>query len=263
MEKTIFIATIENLKFVDSGYSRLYFGNEFCERLIPSKDDLRYVLDFVLERKMDFTLVTPFVTNAGLAQLEPLMDFLSDQSIPIEIVINDWGVLRRVRQKFSSFNLALGRLLTKQKRGPRILNLLDKIPFSAAQHFKESNIDSPHICKFLTDIGIRRVELDNLLQGISRPEFSLTGSLYIPFAYITTTRFCPVNSLSQNSHRSLRTITPCKKQCQRYAFRLSHKQMPVDLILKGNTQFFKNDKYPEDLEKLNIDRIVYQPELPF
>jgi len=38
MEQAIFISKIENLKYVNSKYTRLYFGNEFCQRLIPRKD---------------------------------------------------------------------------------------------------------------------------------------------------------------------------------------------------------------------------------
>lgn len=43
---------------------------------------------------------------------------------------------------------------------------------------------------------------------------------------------------------------------------LQHKQMPADLLLKGNTQFFKNEQLPDNLKDLSIDRIVYEPEIP-
>lgn len=261
MEQTIFISKVENLRYVDSKYSRLYFGNEFCQRLTPSLEDFKVVKDFILKHKLDFTLVTPYVTNKGIADLRPILEYVIRDFSEAEIVINDWGVLKILKEEFSYSNFALGRLLTKQKRGPRILNLKDRVPKTMIQHFKESNIDVPILSEFLVDNGIKRVELDNLLQGIARESSLLKASLYFPFAYITSSRFCLIAS-SEKGLRSFRSISNCNKECQKYTFRLRHKAMPVDLFLKGNTQFFKNKFLPENLEQLNIDRLVYEPEIP-
>lgn len=261
MERAIFISNIDNLKYVDSKYSRLYFGNEFCQRLIPSLEDLKKAAEFILKKRMDFTLVTPYVTDEGLEVLRPIAEFVARNLPEAEFVINDWGVLRILRKEFDFLKFVLGRLLTKQKRGPRILSLKDKIFPDTIRHFKGSNIDVPELSEFLMNNGIVRVELDNLLQGIDRENPSLRASLYIPYNYVTTTRYClTAGCVTGENH--LRSISNCNKECQKYTFRLRHKKMPVDLLLKGNTQFFKNNSLPSNLEKLNIDRIVYQPEIP-
>lgn len=261
MEQAIFISRIKGLEYVTKQYSRLYFGNEFCEQLIPAIDELRRVLDFTVERAMDYTLVTPYLTNKGLEKLMPLIKLVIEQIADSEIVINDWGLLRVLNNEYGNLNLVLGRLLTKQKRGPRILNLVDRVPLSMFEHFKECNADVPILSDFLIEKGIRRIELDNLLQGVIRRSPKIKGSIYIPFAYVTTTRYC-LASLCENDSGFFRSIRPCNKECQRYVFRLQHKQMPVDLLLQGNTQFFKNEKLPDNLDSLEIDRVVYQPELP-
>lgn len=262
MEKAIFISKIKNLEYVTDQYSRLYFGNEFCQNLIPSIEDLDCILEFVSEKNMDFTFVSPFVTNKGMERLKSLLNYLINKQPATEIVINDWGLLRWINQKNFSFNLILGRLLTKQKRGPRILNLINRVPDIMIQHFRQSNVDSPDFSNFLINKGIERIEFDNLLQGFNRPTQALKGSLYFPFAYITTTRFCLLSSYEDRANKPLRTIFPCNKECQNYTFKLQHRQIPVEIFLKGNTQFLRNEHMPEDLRQLNIDRLVYQPEIP-
>lgn len=261
MEQAIFISRTENIKYIDAKYKRLYFGNEFCQHLIPSVKDLETVKKLVSERRMSFTLVTPYVTNRGIELLKPVFEYVLVNFPEAEVVVNDWGVLRLIKREFKSFSLNLGRLLVKQKRGPRILNIKDKIPSSLIQHFKEVNMDAPILGDFLADNGFNRIELDNLLQGIDRQGCSLKSSLYFPFAYVTTTRFCLAAYL-QKKEGYFRSISECNKECQKYTFKLNHNTMPVDLILKGNTQFFRNVHLPENPEQLNIDRLVYQPEIP-
>lgn len=261
MEQAIFISKTENLKYVNSKYTRLYFGNEFCQQLIPSLEDVRIISDFVSNQKMKFSLVTPYVTDDGIETLRPLFETVTSSFYDAEVVINDWGILRLLRDEFDGLTLVLGRLLTKQKRGPRILSVKDKVPPAMIQHFKESNIDVPILSDFLVNNGIDRVELDNLLQGIAREDPSLKASLYFPFAYVTTTRFC-LTASSERKVMFMRSISSCNKECQRYTFRLRHKNMPIDLFLKGNAQFFKNSRMPDNLDSSNIDRIVYEPEIP-
>ena len=262
MEKAIFISKIDNFKYVTQEYSRLYFGIEFCQNLMPSKEEIERILKFVSEKKMDFTFVTPYLTNEGMIKIKALLSYIIGVQPKSEIVINDWGLLEWINKGYVDLNLVLGRLLTKQKRGPRILNLIGRVPDAMIQHFRESNVDSLILSNFLISKQIKRVELDNLLQGISRPPHSLKGSLYTPFAYITTTRLCLLSSCEDKVNRPIRAISACNQECQRYTFRLAHKNMPVDLLLKGNTQFFRNECFPDNLKELNIDRIVYEPLMP-
>lgn len=261
MEEAIFVSRVENLKYVKSNYKRIYFGNEFCQWLIPSLDDLKAVIDFTLKNNLQFSFVSPYVTNNGLQTLMPILEYIKEQLSEAEIVINDWGVLRLARKELCLSHLVLGRLLTKQKRGPRILYLKDRVPKEMMQHFMASNVDVSILVDFLNDYGIKRVELDNLLQGMLRDTSSLKASLYFPFVYVTTTRYC-LTASCENGRKPLRSIPTCRKECQKYTFKLQHKNMPVDLFLKGNTQFFKNEALPEGLEQLKIDRLVYEPEPP-
>ncbi|MDQ7826777.1 MAG: hypothetical protein RDV48_28525 [Candidatus Eremiobacteraeota bacterium] len=260
MEKAVFVVRPESLALAKNGYGRLYFGQEFCDRLIPSKDALKEAVDHAGKASMAFTLVTPYLTEEQFPRWVALAEALEGLLGDFEIVINDWGFLRKLRSLGTKHPYLLGRLLSKQKRGPQILRILDKVPATMVDHFRRSTSDVPVTVEFLKKMGFRRIELDNLLHGIER-ENELPASIYYPYGYITTTRLCLSNSCT-NRTESLRAIFPCGRECQKLHFSLSHKDMPVTVTLAGNSQFFVNEKLPGELEKLSIDRLVHEPEIP-
>ncbi len=260
MEKAVFIAKKEHIPLIRNGFTRLYFGQEFCERLIPSKEDLEEVLRFAGDGGLAFTIVTPFLTEQYLHRWKETVKMVHERIPDAETIINDWGFLRIIRKELPPHPYLLGRLLCKQKRGPQILRILDKVPPTMLDHFRRSTSDVPITRDFLKTLGIRRIELDNLLQGLERDN-DIPGSLYYPFGYITTTRLCLSNSCT-NRKESLRAIFPCGKECQRLSFTLTHKDMPVPVYLAGNAQFYHCDTLPENPGKLNIDRLVFEPEIP-
>jgi len=139
------------------GYRRLYFGQEFCERLLPTRSQLDEMQERARELGLAFTLVTPYVTEEGLEQVEALVGHLSGCDSRAEVVVNDWGVLYWLRETHPDLVPVLGRLLTKQKRGPRILNLKGIVPDTMIDHFRRSNVDLPVLVEFLGRMGIKRV----------------------------------------------------------------------------------------------------------
>jgi hypothetical protein len=263
VEQAIFISKVDNLKLHTPRYSRLYFGNEFCEQLIPSLMDLEQVLDFVDKNGLDFTFVTPYVTDKGLRTLEPLLEETARRKPDSEVVFNDYGVLRILTSHYSGLEPVMGRLLNRMKRGPRLMTVIDKLPPSTVEYFRTTNLAVPILGEFLGKNGVRRVELDNVLQGFDFPlNNNLNASLYVPFAYVTTTRFCLANSCDVPEEEEVIGIFPCKQECQEYTFYLRSEIMPVMLIRKGNTTFFENEVLPDDMEQKGITRIVTQPEIP-
>ena len=288
MEQTIYITKISNLKYVNEKYSRIYFGNEFCQRIIPSSSDLNRVLTHIQKRRLNFSLVTPYVTDEGLEKLKTLFELLKNRKFSCEVIINDWGVLNLVNRKYLNLTPVLGRLLTKQKRGPELVELLKreikprlikdtqnpgirhlvfqkKFPLDLDPYYKGSNAASvPIIHNFLISQRIKRLELDNIAQGLllDLPKGKISASVYLPYVYINTTFFCPTAGCDRKK-KSIFKIKPCKKQCQRYVFKLRHRTMPRVIYLRGNTQFYKNTRLPmRELEKSGVNRIVYQPEIP-
>ena len=264
MEQALFIARTDNLKYWSPEFTRLYFGMEFCERLLPSPAQLKKALTFAVDQQAAFTLVTPYVTEAGLKQVEKLVAALCEVQPASEIIFNDWGVFHLLREKSYPLKPVLGRLLNKLKRGPRIVPVRDKIPATSLDYFMTPNLSIPAVGSFLLDLGVSRVECDNLLQGLNLDGISndLHISLYLPFAYVTTTRFCFMPSIHDPGEMKI-GVLPCKKECRQYAFSLWNPVMTVPLVRKGNTIFFSNEEIPSHLiREGKVDRIVVQPEIP-
>jgi hypothetical protein len=265
MEQALFVSKVENLKYFEDTdeFSRLYFGIEFCERLIPSVDELQEIMKFVNEKKIDFTLVTPYVTEDGLERVERLLKKVNEVKPESEVVFNDWGVFQFMDDRYPRLVPVLGRLLNKMKRGPRILNVLDKIPEESVKYFRSPSLTVSKIREFLLKKRIGRVEFDNLLQGVDleRTGDEIKKSLYMPFAYITTSRLCLTSLCDRPDKVREVGILPCHKECQRYTFYLKNPIMLTTLIRKGNTLFFSNETIPDHIK--GFDRVVIEPEIPF
>ena len=263
MEKAIFICKKENLKYLSANYTRLYFGIEFCQNLLPSLNTVKEIEQVVKARGLDFSFVTPYVTDKGLKNVRHILDEISNTLPQSEIVVNDWGVLRVVKNSYPNLKPVLGRLLIKIKRGPRLVNFMDSLPPLAREYFLNTNLSVSHYREFLKSCGIERIDLDVPLQGLAFDKLpdDFSYSVYLPFTYVTTTRFCLVANCDDPAKKGLIGVFPCGKECQKYSFYLTHKVMPVLLIRRGNTIFYKIEKIPK-FKGTPINRLVIQPEIP-
>ncbi|MFC1623910.1 hypothetical protein ACFL28_01135 [Candidatus Omnitrophota bacterium] len=280
MEKAIHITKLKNLRYWKPVYERLYWGSEFCENLISGIKEAKKALEFTLNKGLDFTLVTPFVTEEGLKKLEGIFKWLKANRISCEIAVNDWGVLKRLHSHYNGFfELALGRLLTRQDTNPSIRKIIEKqlptaiknkdgkiaifvhrVPGKCYQSgIRASYINSKSVQDFLSQLGIKRIELNNTVQGLNTEGVYFKKSLHVPYVNISTTRFCPMETKTQKIYR----INVCKRECQRMYDKLRNRSISKVIYKRGNTTFYKNPVLPKKIYDLGIDRIVYQCEIPF
>ncbi|MFH1276711.1 MAG: hypothetical protein ABIH82_06385 [Candidatus Woesearchaeota archaeon] len=248
MEKAIF--TNEPEKYDLTNYDRIYFGNEFCENNFISFERVKEIVKLVKDQKKEITFVTPFVTDKGLKVIE---NFLEEIPKGSEVVFNDYGVLSLIEtfSQAKGFKPVFGRLLNRQKRGPRIVQLKDKLPQKGYEYFQHCNLDV--MGDFLDSKNIQRAEIDNVIQEF-KVKTKLNLSLYYPWVYVSTTRLCLVNGI-ENLARKKISICPCKRECHKYI--LVNDKFPLKLYQKGVTQFYFNDKLPSK----GYDRLVYVPEM--
>lgn len=282
MEKAVLITPGNRLVRVNA-YDRVYFGCEFCQHRLPPVDELQRVCLTVASLKKKLTLVTPYVTAAGIERIDELSACLQKCLPGSEVVFNDWGVFQLLSRRFPRLLPVLGRLLTKQKRDPRaydyLLNRMKPekgldvgtkgvrtklifiprpVPRSLYEHFQSSLVDVPQFQKYLLTNNVRRVELDNLVweMNVSMPA-GMGVSLYYPYGYISTTRLCGLLNMS---------YAKCSRSCQEYYLRFRDPlgvARPTPLLMRGNTLFYRSRLRPAAaLKKLGIDRLVYQPGLP-
>lgn len=261
MEKAVLVSRVDDLKAAE-GYDRLYFGVEFCEIKIPFVDEVKQAFAYSRSNNIRFTLVTPYVTDSGLAAVERAFAVLPDDG-SVEVVANDFGVLRRLLKSYPKLIPVLGRLLVKQKRGFGISSQQKDAGPALAEHWRSAAADSETVQSYLVELGVNRVELDNLVQGMSS-DFSksrMAASVYAPFGYVTTTRYCPW-AFDGATWPNMRGR--CGRPCLRGMIEGTGDVFERTIFLAGNAQFYKNDVLPPAKELLGkgIDRIVYETNIP-
>jgi len=257
IEHAFFVPTnkIELLKNTPKKY-RIYYGNEFCEHLLPSVEQIRKVKTFAKENNHDFTLVLPWITDKYSSKIISLIEELEERD---EVVCNDWGVIQTVIDLGleNKINIIIGRLLNTQKKDPRAYNgehrTLQSPPFLNGE-----------FGKFLDKYNIKRIETDDPrnIQNFSGTHF--LGHIHTPFTYITTTRKCLLANSSSLKQKTL-TIGSCKKECQDTAITMESIRMPQKIMLKGNSQFLDNSNIEIDETTLiqnGITRIIHHSILP-
>lgn len=258
-------------------FTRLYYGIEFCERLVPPAGHVRRAYEAAAARHLGFSLLTPYVTDSGLGRLRPIFEWLATQhDRSIEVVVNDWGALGLLRREFLGLRPVLGRLMNRMLRDPRIAREFTnpQAPAAALQALRQSSATVEIFRKFIGRMGISMLEFDNLLQGLDMNfrELGLSAALYIPYGYVVTGRVCAIGSLRLPATQKFDVESVCRQECRSYTLRFEYSDSPFDnrdqeFFEQGNTHFYFQDRRmiascPKMVERLGIERIVYQPRLP-
>jgi hypothetical protein len=210
--------------------SRLVFGNDFCEALLPGPARLLRMVRGARVRGAPFTWVTPPVTDAGLGKLRRLLPVLADEDGEAEVVVNDWGTLRLLRERAPGLRPVLGRLLARMHRDPRVPT---SGPLGAA---------SAPFTALLRANGVDRVELDAAPPG-QAPEFGGSGlraTVHLPFGFVSSGRICPFAAVHQEKERMFLPGSRCRAECRTWnATMESPTPRPSGeaLLAAGNTVF--------------------------
>jgi hypothetical protein len=261
VEHALYLADI-NQDFDPAGVDRLYFGAEFCEIKIPGVEETAAAALIAAESGLGFTLVTPYVTDRGLELLrEVFLSLPADK--PGEVVVNDYGALTMLKRERPDVTPVLGRLMSGQKRGFGVSTRQGDARPALAASWTASAFDLPAVREWLVEHGIRRVELDNLPQGIGS-DFSGSGlgaSLYAPFGFVTTTRYCPY---AYREGRWLNISGECGRACRQGMIEERADIFDRPIWLAGNAQFYEFDNVPSDdeLKKKGINRLIIERSIP-
>lgn len=270
-------------------FNRMYFGNEFCDFLIPSVNDIKQVLKVCKNSNIEFSLVLPYITENNIQKIDEILIYLSEvndnsEDKQIEVVCNDWGLVSVINKNFGKLKIVIGRLLDKMSKDARLTSsdykkLFDK---NSMEYLQSTNIYAESYLKFLDKYNVSRVELDCPPQGLrlnspvkSASDREIQVSLYVPFGFLTTGRMCMMRFLSQEGQNKYSLETDCQRMCQLYnqtmkkmrncQFGDGGKFVNKDLQLyrKGNTVFYLDDNIKEVIENNSeINRIIYQLTMP-
>ena len=203
-------------------------------------------------------------------KLERILNLLKSYKLKnFEIVFNDWGTFYYLRKYYPNVKLILGRLLTKQRKDPRINIILQnkqdrfkvfksfseskivytkKSPKTLLKLFSGNYIETNEILDFLIKNNTSRIEVDNLVWDMifNLPK-NIKVSMYYPYILLNVTRYCgAINGKYEKI---------CNKDCLRKS-----KNISENIFLKGNSLYYRNNIMPKKkiLKSNNIDRIVYQ-----
>jgi hypothetical protein len=213
VERAVFVPDLERIPPPGHPYDRLYLGSEFCVFRLPDAGELREAHAAAAGRGVGFSLVTPFLDEPGLARVLALTRALP-QDAATEVIVNDLGLLEALRECGWRGTLVAGRLLTRQRRGPGFQSF-GAVPPGAAAALQGSALDAPAFVELLVaTYGVRRFELDDLVQGFTVPDLpaGVSLSLYRPYLLVTATRNCPWIFEGQTWDRSGDCGQPCRGQ---------------------------------------------------
>src|SRR5262245_23573308 len=228
------------------------FGNEFCEHLLPSAESLAAAISAASARGVQFTFLTPYVSDAGIRRLRPLFEIALDG---MEVVFNDWGVLKVLRREFPRLVPVQGRLLNKSLRDPRVMGVYgdtqaaNGAAAATLEALRRSNLDCASYTGLLERLGVGGVEIDNLPQGYrwDRPpglsDAPLQLTVYLPFGFISTSRVCMAAALHYRKPDKFQPGASCRHECQTHLVEYSYTNSPFGnrdqkFYLKGNTYFY-------------------------
>jgi hypothetical protein len=197
--------------------SRLYFGVEFCQHLLPSPSDVAAARAFCDRRGWGLTLLTPYVTDAFLPAVDALFAELEPGT---EVVVEDWGVLRRARE--AGLAPVLGRGLHRLTRDPRLPDVgPEHLKGDAApSSWKQGSLGSKLFRSFLSRSGVERVHVDVPMQGLSDLPVGVPVAIHLPYGMIASGRICMVSSWGKSAATRFVPPRACDAPCRRFTVEL-------------------------------------------
>jgi hypothetical protein len=169
------------------------------------------------------------------------------------VIVNDWGILRRLRAERPDLVPVAGFLLMREPRDPRATDDAGCPPLGrSAPDFR---LSVPYL-DLLRRHGLRRIEISAPHRGFTvaplPPDFRLT--LHAPYSFLAATRQCPWRAALARA--SLGTAG-CPQPCRRRAARLNDPSHPhASFMLRWNAWYTLPPA--ADLAAIGADRLVLQ-----
>ena len=251
--------------------SRIYFGTEFCQRLLPSPEVIRNRYEIVKQHRVPFTFLTPYVTDDGISRVRKSLDSLSmltdSEEDGVEVVVNDWGVLSLIRRDYSGLTPVLGRILSKITKDPRI-DFQNHEQFRHSLNvYQKTNITIAAVRHMLRRFGVERVEIDMPDQRLQMDAdgLGIELSIHLGLNYVMTGRICMLGSLNASAGEKFKPARECQRECQKYRAFAENPLLRGRVYHQGNTVFFATPWHSdlvEYVQSLGVSRIIFAPDIP-
>jgi hypothetical protein len=257
MEKALFVTEAEGIGDLAPDEGRLYFGHEFCHWRLAGRGQVEGIRRRAAGEGSAFTLVTPVLDEGGLSRMMKILEAV-EPGEGDEVVVNDVGLLERLSREGWSGPLTVGRLLTRQRRGAGWRGSVTGSG-AAARYLRGSSLDSPgFVAWFRERYGVRRFEIDNLIQGVEVGDLpgDVRLSVYHPYLFLTATPRCPWTFDGRRWKRG----EGCPA-CRGQVLELRPEEGGRPILMGGGMQFLENDT-GLIYDGPGVDRLVRQPRIP-
>ncbi|TAL15654.1 hypothetical protein EPN96_11800 [bacterium] len=243
----------------EPGYSGVNFGAEFCPMKLPSGEEVKKARILCAGRGLSFSLVTPLARQAHFPLVTSWLTELLVKGE--EWVANDWGVLHFASGRGTANPVTAGRLLSRQRRDSRCLDMLLGASEEEARGISGSLWDDEDSVKLAVKLGVTRFELDPVFQGVHRPSLpeGAKVSICAPYFPATVALACPY------SENILKDPLGCGRVCRKYPpATVTNLQRPEPLYSSGNALFFLSGEAHAQkcAETAGADRLVWAKNIP-
>ncbi len=274
----------------------IYYWSDNCEYLVPYKNEIEEAIflfkefdkKFPPHKTRTFTLVTPYVWDKMLEKLEETLDYLNNLNIknPIEVVVNDFWVLRLLSKKYTNLKPIFWRVihkllktplidtywyevhpaweLIKNKSSQEIEKMKDEIIKWQLKFYASSEVTLEEYRWFLERYNISRVAIDYMekREELYKTQEKVWIDLYYPWALVFTWRLCDTSSIENPARWYSATDDICPRTCNRYDVSYKLKTVWYNLVQRWNSAYRSelNLDYVWD-EFLNNEnnRVVFAP----
>ena len=251
---------IEKHKLMYKNISRIYVGNEFCHNLFPSKRMLIDIIKKANNEGLEVTICFTYVRECYIDKIKSIINeiynWCNENNKKIEIVINDWGMLKVVENKQDYLTLCLGVLLNKRKKDPRYIYKNGYNENKAL--IGDNSLNSKIFSEFLKDNNINRFEYESCGYKLNIAKGNHT--LHMPFYVTNTSQYCTLYAKCTRMNRGRqKLVMGCPMYCKDYIFSYPKH---LKMVGKYNSQFSFDDTLLHDSKKLEqyinegIDRIL-------
>jgi hypothetical protein len=233
-------------------------GSEYCVHLLPSATRMSEAVREAARKTAPLLLLTPYFRDAELKAAIPLFRAIPADA-PVDVAVNDWGAMQALHGLFPWMRLSIGRLLSGQKRCPRI-GASARLTEEGRMWHREGIFSSPRARAYLEKTyGVTGYHVDDL--PWSRPSVKDGGRdeiarglpagpgadpsmavdrdapspflfVHVPHAIVTVSDVCPwIGGASSAS------VASCPRPCRAGHVVLREPSMGGDLLLKGKARF--------------------------
>ena len=264
---------VDSVLLKNKKISRLYFGEEFCEELIPDLTEVNKSIEYAKANKLDYTYICGYLTDKGYNKQVKILDYLNRKTVngkKIEVTINDWGIFSLFARGFRNLMPILGRMLVKNSRMPRYtkntpipytqLVMNPRLWDNQLKVLKDSNLSVSGYRRFLKKHRIKRVECDIVPQGISvNRKWGFKFSFYTPWSYVTGARICSLAGTVYPERSRLIRREACSKPCRNVFMRLDGGAEILPMVQRGNAIFFDNSSLANAfMNQAAFDRVILE-----